>query len=243
MVRFDESLERLAQLTSAPKLFSATREEDGEYAFHPSQSTPPSFREATSHTLSRNPDADEIRIQSGEQGGEFLDRPRRLCGFQSALCLIQRTARVTGASETIDFGNLRFDFVLRDNSVINHHHLSYGQKRLFSFYYYLACNPTVVVADELVNGMHHDWIEACLDDLGDRQSFLTSQNPLLLDYLSFESASEVQSSFVLCRNDEQGDHDQLTWENMSSDDAQGFFDAYQVGLQHVSEILRTRGLW
>jgi hypothetical protein len=30
---------------------------------------------------------------------------------------------------------------------------------------------------------------------------------------------------------------------MSEYDSERFFDAYQVGLQHVSEILRTKGLW
>jgi len=145
--------------------------------------------------------------------------------------------------ESIDFGNIRFDLTRRDRSVINHTVLSYGQKRLLSFYYYLACNLACVVADELVNGMHHEWIEACLEDLGERQTFLTSQNPLLLDYLGFGSAEEVRSSFVLCRSELRGDREILHWENMSSEDAEGFFSAYQVGIQHVSEILRTRGLW
>jgi hypothetical protein len=91
--------------------------------------------------------------------------------------------------------------------------------------------------------MHHEWIDACLEELGDRQAFLTSQNPLLLDYLSFESAEEVRSSFVLCRTELQGDHEQMVWENMTAEDSEGFFNAYQVAIQHVSELLRTRGLW
>ncbi|MFY0581831.1 AAA family ATPase [Cystobacter fuscus] len=125
---------------------------------------------------------------------------------------------------------------------MNHSLLSYGQKRLLAFYYYLATYPTSVVADELVNGMHHEWIEACLEDLGERQAFLTSQNPLLLDYLSFESADEVRSSFVLCRTEFHQGREQLVWENMTVEDAEGFFKAYQVAIQHVSELLRTRGL-
>ena len=29
--------------------------------------------------------------------------------------------------------------------------------------------PTLVIADELVNGLHHQWIEACMQQLGERQ--------------------------------------------------------------------------
>jgi hypothetical protein len=177
------------------------------------------------------------------EGTKFLERVIQLLGFRSAKLRLQRTARRTEPQETIDFGNLRFDFTKHDRSIINHSQLSYGQKRLLSFYYYLSCSPACVVADELVNGMHHEWIEACLNDLGERQAFLTSQNPLLLDYLGFESVDEVRSSFVLCLSELQGEREILRWENMTAEDAEGFFSAYQVGIQHVSEILRTRGLW
>jgi hypothetical protein len=193
--------------------------------------------------LKESPDVDEIGIQADDAGLELFDKVVRLLGFTSAKIRLQRVARKTEPYESVDFANLRFDFTRRDRSIINHTQLSYGQKRLLSFYYYLACSPACVVADELVNGMHHEWIEACLEDLGARQSFLTSQNPLLLDYLGFESAEEVRSSFVLCRSEQHGDREQLHWENMTTEDAEGFFSAYQVGIQHVSEILRTRGLW
>jgi hypothetical protein len=33
------------------------------------------------------------------------------------------------------------------------------------------------------------------------------------------------------------------WENMSEDDSQELFRAYEVGVEHVSEILQSRGLW
>lgn len=33
------------------------------------------------------------------------------------------------------------------------------------------------------------------------------------------------------------------WENMSEEDAEELFSAYQVGVEHVSEILQSRGLW
>lgn len=123
--------------------------------------------------------------------------------------------------------------------------LSFGQKRLFAFYWYLACIPEgVVLADELVNGFHHDWIAACLDQIGDRQAILASQNPLLLDFLTFDDAEQVRRSFVLCNlEDKEGGGRQWNWQNMTSDRAEEFFRAYEVGLQHVSEILRVGGWW
>lgn len=242
--RFDESLEYLNRITRLERAFVAVAFGDpGQYAvdFHNGGSGNIATR--IQRQLRETPDADEVSVGTSPQGAEFLERVIQLLGFQSAKLRLQRTARRTEPQEIIEFGNMRFDFTKRDRSIINHSQLSYGQKRLLSFYYYLACSPACVVADELVNGMHHEWIEACLEDLGERQSFLTSQNPLLLDYLGFESTDEVRSSFVLCRSEQQGERETLRWENMTAEDAEGFFGAYQVGIQHVSEILRTRGLW
>jgi hypothetical protein len=202
-----------------------------------------SIKQRLTRELEANPATDRIVLRDRDAGMNFLSRAVRLLGFASGEVRLQRTAREAGPPEHIEFGDLQFYFVRRDGSEIDGSRLSYGQKRLLSFYYYLDCSDDCVVADELVNGMHHEWIEACLEDIGARQSFLTSQNPLLLDYLGFDSAEEVLSSFVLCRSQLQGKREHLHWENMTPEDAEGFFQAYQVGIQHVSEILRTRGLW
>jgi ABC-type lipoprotein export system ATPase subunit len=242
--RFDESLEYLNCITQSEKAFDARATGEKRLysvGFHGGASQ--AIAKRIGQQLMLDPDVDEISMGTEPEGTEFLERVIQLLGFKSAKLRLQRTARKTEPQEIIDFGNMRFDFTKRDRSIINHTQLSYGQKRLLSFYYYLACSPACVVADELVNGMHHEWIEACLNDLGERQSFLTSQNPLLLDYLGFESVDEVRSSFVLCLSELQGDREILRWENMTAEDAEGFFGAYQVGIQHVSEILRTRGLW
>jgi len=244
--RFDESLSYLDYITTDEQAFTASKPFPGDQAAYYIAATlggPEEIENEIKRQLERVPDIDEIRVQTEDKSAEFLERAVHLLGFESVKVRVQRTARNTEPSESIEFGNIRFDFTRRDRSIINHQLLSYGQKRLLSFYYYLACSPAVVVADELVNGMHHEWIEACMDELEGRQAFLTSQNPLLLDYLHFESVDEVLSSFVLCRTEPVGEREQLHWENMTREDAQGFFDAYQVGIQHVSEILRTRGLW
>ena len=141
------------------------------------------------------------------------------------------------------FGHAEFLFTGPGGVVFNHNVLSYGQKRLLAFLYYLDANPKFVIADELVNGMHHDWIRACLTEIGDRQSFLTSQNPLLLDYLPLESVAQVQKSFIQCRAEVVGDATQIVWSNLATEDAEELFADYQVGIQHVGEILRARGLW
>jgi energy-coupling factor transporter ATP-binding protein EcfA2 len=136
-----------------------------------------------------------------------------------------------------------FEVTRPDGTIIHHDRLSYGQKRLLAFLYYLECNPAVVIADELVNGLHHRWIDACMRALGDRQAFLTSQNPLLFDYVSFDSVERVCSSFITCKLELVDGREQLVWQNMTHDEAQIFFDAYEVGIEHVGDILITRGLW
>jgi energy-coupling factor transporter ATP-binding protein EcfA2 len=119
--------------------------------------------------------------------------------------------------------------------------LSYGQKRLLSFQYYLAAFPYFVVADELVNGLHHSWIEACINDIGSRQAFLTSQNPLLVDYLPrFDGPQQLSRMFILCRPAGERSY---SWENMSIEEAESMFSAYEAGIQPVGEILQSKGLW
>jgi energy-coupling factor transporter ATP-binding protein EcfA2 len=128
---------------------------------------------------------------------------------------------------------------------IPHERLSFGQKRMFSFLWQLASYPQgVVIADELVNGLHYSWIAACIEEIGDRQALIASQNPLLMDFLTFDSAEQARRTFVLCSAHEQEDgHREWEWRNLTADEAESFFRAHQVGIQHVSEILRTKGLW
>lgn len=142
-----------------------------------------------------------------------------------------------------ELGHLAFSFTRKDGTVQRHDLLSFGQKRLLAFMYYLDVNPDFVVADELVNGMHHSWIEACVEAMKGRQVFLASQNPLLLDFLEFSSIEQVQRTFVRCQVDRSGEAEQILWGNFSDEAAARFFESYQVGIQHVNEILRTEGLW
>jgi energy-coupling factor transporter ATP-binding protein EcfA2 len=141
------------------------------------------------------------------------------------------------------FGHAEFLFSETGGTKFNQNALSYGQKRLLAFLYYLDANPHHAIADELVNGMHYDWIRACLDEIGDRQAFLTSQNPILLDYLPLGSAAQVEVAFIQCRAEVVDDKAQKVWSNLAVEDAAELFADYKVGIQPVGEILRARGLW
>jgi energy-coupling factor transporter ATP-binding protein EcfA2 len=176
---------------------------------------------------------------------DFLATLKGLMGFASCDVRVDATERRRGVSVvSIDLSNFVFRFRWDDGTFVTHERLSYGQKRLLTFFYYVACNSDIVIADELVNGLHHRWISACIEALGERQAFLTSQNPLLLDYVPITSAEQAKRSFVLCRSEpREGGRPAWVWENMSDADAEELFRAYEIGVEHVSEILQSRGLW
>lgn len=173
----------------------------------------------------------------------FLDRAAKVLGYESATARFD-TERITPEPnrQIIRFTNLKFYFA-RAGEQVSHEWLSYGQKRLLAFFAHADASPDIVIADELVNGLHHEWISACIHELSGRQSFLTSQNPLLMDFLRFESIEEVRHTFIVCERT-GGDSDaQLIWRNLTEDEAESFFLAYQTGIQRVSDILLTKGLW
>lgn len=174
----------------------------------------------------------------------FLAEAVPLLGFKQADMILRLHSKdVKDGTERLAYSKFGFSFTFEDGSIITHELLSYGQKRLLAFLYYAAANPDIVIADELVNGLHYDWIEACLKAIRDRQAFLTSQNPVLLDFLPFQSAEEVQRTFILCRREVKDGHVQLSWQNMSAQSAESFFRSYKTEALQVSEILRARGLW
>lgn len=117
--------------------------------------------------------------------------------------------------------------------------LSFGQKRLWAFLYYLACNSHSVVADELVNGLHHRWIKLCVERIGDRQAFLTSQNPLLFDFIPLGTLEEPRCTFLRCDLETP----KMRWRNLDEDETRRLYEAYDAGIESAGEILQTRGLW
>ena len=177
---------------------------------------------------------------ASNEADSFLSKFCELTDFNKATAIADlEEQKKSGDQERFIFRPLHFFLTLGDVG-IHHDQLSFGQKRLLAFLYYLATNPSIIVADELVNGMHYDWIKDCVQRLESRQSFLSSQNPLLFDYMNFESVEDVAAQFVECSVDT---NHLFVWRNMPMKDAEVFFELYQAGIQHVSEILRTRGYW
>lgn len=138
-----------------------------------------------------------------------------------------------------------FQFFRGGEAIRRHDQLSFGQQRLFSFAWYLACNRDIAVADELVNGLHAEWIDWCIDALRDRQSFLTSQNPILVDSIPFTSKDEIQRGIILCESvPVEGGSPQLVWRQLGDREADLIARAFQQSrLDLLSDLLHALDLW
>lgn len=241
-LRFDESLEFFAQVfqqaegPAKPQIILRPIPDGVRSELHGVVSR--SLESAANHAFGAS---ERTRIDVPAEKLPFLQDFRRACGMSSAEMLLLATGNAKGPKRD----GVGFEIHLclfYDPTGLNYPHtmLSYGQKRFLAFLYYLEANAEIVIADELVNGLHHAWINLCMEKLEQRQSFLTSQNPLLLDYLHFESAEEVRATFILTSRDSEG---RFVWRNMDEGQAQRFYEAYKVGFESVNEILRAEGLW
>ena len=171
-----------------------------------------------------------------------LARVLPLLGFVKGELSLQLDKRTSNNGENVyEFEGVNLVFGRTSGDLIRGDLLSFGQKRLLSFYWYLAVRGEYpVVADELANGLHHEWIAACVNELAGRQSFLASQNPLLLDYLP---AGAAESTLIHCSTESSNGHGSMVWRNFSEDEQRRLDEACAVGIQLVSEILKSQGLW
>jgi hypothetical protein len=142
------------------------------------------------------------------------------------------------------FGKPQWMFTRESGTRITHELLSFGEQRLLAFFWYLDCAGDVVLVDELVNGMHHSWIGACVEAMDGRQVFATSQNPLLLEHMAFRSKDDVKSCFIVATSetDDAGNRE-LTLNHPTDEQAAAVFSSYEVGFQQVASILKENGLW
>lgn len=250
-LRFDESLgfyEKLVNMNmnESPWFKDRQYKSYSENSSHilPTELAGFLFGQLISHFNDGKPVNDPLKISITETNSRQLNMIKKILNAVDILIEFKETQKKSFKQKTTATWMIS-DFYFKFGSTEESHRtLSYGQKRLFSFIYYAACNPYIIIADELVNGLHHAWIDACMDLIKDRQCFLTSQNPLLLDCLEFESAEQVQKTFIQCKRVESENEDvQMAWSNLKPEDAQIFYSAYQRGFQHISEILITRGLW
>lgn len=193
-----------------------------------------------SDDVRREPPEFRYSLREARSLKAFLD----MTTYTDAIVMFRPLSRMRRHDvETLQFGTPEFRIMLpHDRGEINAQALSYGEKRLLAFLWYLACGPSVVIADELVNGFHHEWIERCVELIGERQAFLASQNPLLLDCLPLEDVEYVRRCFITCRRGPESEG-QMRWSNISSEEAATFYAAYERETQYVHEILRGKGLW
>ncbi|GDX81720.1 hypothetical protein LBMAG42_35310 [Deltaproteobacteria bacterium] len=122
---------------------------------------------------------------------------------------------------------------------------SLGQKRVFSLMWHLGATPAVpLVADELTAGLHHGWVQECLDRLEDRQVFVAAQSPLLIDLLSFDDAQDVVRAFTVCRvvTDPEGRREWV-WQKPSDGRAERVYASWMQGMSFVSEVLLREQMW
>lgn len=142
------------------------------------------------------------------------------------------------------FGFPAFHFTKIDGSACFQDRLSFGQLRMLTLAYYLDASPQIAIADELSNGFHYNLLQDCLEFCKGHQLFVTSQNPLLLDRLEFDSIDEVQRRFITCHSAiSEEEPEMVFWSNIDRSDAADLFGALDVGFQGVSEILRSLDLW
>lgn len=64
---------------------------------------------------------------------------------------------------------------------------------------------------------------------------IVTMNSAVIDNICVESVDEVMQRFLVVRNG--------VIQTLDLEEATRFFNAYKVGIQYVSEILRTEGIW
>jgi hypothetical protein len=238
--RFDEALASFDYLVALE--LNVAREAAGGWRV--STSTLPAFidYEVEQLLFTSAPTVSNLSIPLGE-----LRRMRRCADLLEARELSFVPTLVEnhqeGGSARVRYQGLRV-LLTRANGLVSHERFSFGQKRLVAFFWHLeACGDAPVIADELVNGLHHEWIEACVAELENQQSFLASQHPLLLDYIPIDSIEEARKTFIRCTTEVREGREMMVWRNLTEEEATRFFEAKQAGIRHVSEILRSQGLW
>lgn len=251
--RFDESLDGFAAMTGRDSLLKGAAAPPPTYFQLREVRVPRGVIDVTEGAYIPNDLANAIQkafkarsesINVSDAARPLADQIAAALGVKRLEIVPQIRERLRNGAESSSISGGFDAYIFRSDGSVHHDRWSYGQKRLVAFFYFLALNRDVVIADELVNGLHHRWIQACMEAIGDRQAFLTSQNPLLFDYIpDFESAEQVQSRFVTCKTEIVDGVEQLVWQNMPADHARVFYDAYKDELEQVGEILIARGLW
>lgn len=190
------------------------------------------------------PPPEALELSHAEHPHGFLARFVALAGFATGTLRVELLEKRTYEDGgRLGFGNFNFRFTRRDGSEVTQAQLGYGQKRLLSFLYYLDVNEDFVIADELANGLHSRQVEACLAGIDARQAFLTTQNPLVFEHLSFASAAELRASLIHCAVPHGDGPERRRWSQPPPEVAARLFGALREGPPAFAALLRTLGLW
>lgn len=183
--------------------------------------TPPSVLNAAVAKFDGGGEHDDALVLQ-QDDLDFLEESVTGLGYAGATMRLDTVSVTRKKADLIEtpahtYGRYEFRFVKRDGARLRPEDLSFGQQRFFAFLYYAAMHPDIVVADELTNGMHHSMITRCLDVVEGRQTFLATQNPLLLDNLGFVDAEDVRRTFIVCTcvEDEDG-QERMIWRNVTA---------------------------
>jgi hypothetical protein len=194
--------------------------------------------------VERGPLTGFIDIHPEDVRQSFLTKFITLAGFSTGSFRVELLdKRSYEGGGRLEFGRFGFDFTRRDGRVQTQEQLGHGQRRLLSFLYYLDVNEDFVIADELANGLHPRWLEACLRELDDRQCFLTSQNPLLFEHVPLDSPEDVRASLIHCGVRLHEGRTQWVWSNPPEELATKLFRASREGATSRAALLKAHGLW
>ncbi|NRD56208.1 AAA family ATPase [Corallococcus exiguus] len=190
--------------------------------------------------VEREPVPPSLLFRHEAQPQGFLARFVTLAGFASGTLTVDVT-ETTPLSQggRLGFSGFRFAFVRPDGTPVTQEQLGHGQKRLLSFLYYLDVHESFVIADELADGLHPDLVRACVRDMGKRQAFVTSQNPLVLEQLEFTHAEQLRTSLIRCQGG--GGPGRWRWTQPTPEEAARWFDASRAGSVPLGAVLRAQG--
>lgn len=241
--RYDEALGSYDLITSSGTegaSFNISKHKDSSFV-QSSRFVPSKVCELTS----RMDVGEEAQVTLGSDALPFLQAFRRLTSFDHVAMHLfiqkRQIATVEVPWDTTQFGGFSFA-IMSNRTLFLHNALSFGEKRLLSFLYHAACVPELLIADEPVNGLHYEWIRECVQVASEpqRQSFVTSQNPLLLDHISVQPGGrDLRPRFLMLSN-----RDSLhSVRNMTDAEEQMFGRYVSTAKAHVSEIMQDLGLW
>lgn len=145
-----------------------------------------------------------------------------------------------------DYEKCDFSFRRANGDVVSSSGLSFGQKRFLALHYLASADPRgPIFVDELANGLHYRLLDETLNMLEGRQTFLASQNPLLLDTLEIDSPQELAQMFIVATQEEPRPNEpiQYTLRQLTDEEAAAIFEAKEAGFRTLSAILRARNLW